>query len=156
MTADITYEPLSRKNLPEVLAIERVSFPEPWSETLFLKEIDQKGSYFMVFRLDSKVIGYGGLWLVLDEAHITNIAVHPLYRRQGYGSMILRHLLEAAISRRATMATLEVRETNLVALNMYRKFGFRQVAIRRGYYGDAGEDAIVMVNDDLESALQND
>jgi ribosomal-protein-alanine N-acetyltransferase len=146
---EISYEPLSRKNLPEVLAIESVSFPEPWSRFLFLKEIDQPSSYFMVFRLDSEVIGYGGFWLVADEAHITNIAVHPLYRRQGYGSMILQHLLDAAISKKATMATLEVRQSNLAALNMYRKFKFRQVAIQKGYYAHTGENATVMVNDDL-------
>jgi ribosomal-protein-alanine N-acetyltransferase len=148
-TTEISYEPLSRKNLPEVLAIETVSFPEPWSQFLFLKEIDQPSSYFMVFRLASELIGYGGFWLIADEVHITNIAVHPLYRRQGYGSMILQHLLDAAVSRKAAMATLEVRETNLVALNLYRKFGFRHVATRKGYYAETGENATVMVNDDL-------
>jgi len=146
---ETSYEPLSRKNLPEVLAIESVSFPEPWSRFLFLKEIDQPSSYFMVFRLDSEVIGYGGFWLVADEVHITNIAVHPLYRRQGYGSMILQHLLDAAVSKKATMATLEVRESNLAAISMYRKFKFRQVAIQKGYYASTGENATVMVNDDL-------
>lgn len=148
-TADIACEPLSRKNLPEVLAIESVSFPEPWPETLFLKEMDQRGSYFVVFRLNSEMIGYGGFWLVMDEVHITNIAVHPLYRRQGYGSMILQHLVDAAVSRGAIMATLEVRETNLVALNLYRKFGFRHVATHKAYYANTDEDAVVMVNDNL-------
>ena len=148
-TADIICEPLSRKNLPEVLAIESVSFPEPWSETLFLKEIGQPGSYFVVFRLNSTIIGYGGFWLVMDEVHIINIAIHPLYRRQGHGSMILRHLIDVAVSRQATMATLEVRETNPAALNLYKKFGFRHVATHKGYYANTGDDATVMVNDDL-------
>jgi len=113
----------------------------------------QPGSYFVVFRLNSMVVGYGGFWLVVDEAHITNIAVHPHYRRQGYGTMILRHLLEAAASRHAIMATLEVRESNAVALNLYRKFGFRPVAIRKHYYSDSGEDAIVMLKDGLHAPL---
>ena len=146
---NITCEPLSLKNLPDVLAIERVSFPEPWSEGLFLREMRHRDSHFVVFRLNLEVIGYGGFWLVRDEAHITNIAVHPLCRRQGYGTMILEHLLDAAVSRHATTATLEVRETNVVALNLYRKFGFRPVALQRGYYSDTGEDAIVMFKDDL-------
>ncbi len=148
-TTGIAYEPLSRKNLREVLAIETVSFPEPWSQFLFLKEIDQPSSYFMVFRVNSELIGYGGFWLIADEVHITNVAVHPLHRRQGYGSMILQHLLDAAVSKKATMATLEVRENNLAALSMYRKFKFRQVAIHKGYYAHTGENATVMVNDDL-------
>ena len=148
-TTEISCEPLSRKNLPEVLAIETVSFPEPWSQFLFLKEMDQPSSYFMVFRLGPELIGYGGFWLIADEVHITNIAVHPLYRRQGYGSMILQHLLDAAVSRKVTMATLEVRENNFAALSMYRKFGFRHVATRKGYYDHTGENATVMVNDDL-------
>ena len=146
---NITCEPLSLKNLPDVLAIERVSFPEPWSEGLFLREMRHQNSHFVVFRLNLEVIGYGGFWLVRDEAHITNIAVHPLCRRRGYGTMILEHLLDAAVSRQATTATLEVRETNLVALNLYKKFGFRSVALQRGYYSDTGEDAIVMFKDDL-------
>jgi ribosomal-protein-alanine N-acetyltransferase len=148
-TTEISYEPLSRRNLPEVLAIETVSFPEPWSQFLFLKEIDQPSSYFMVFRQGSEVIGYGGFWLVADEAHITNVAVHPRHRRQRYGSMILQHLLDAAVSKKVTMATLEVRENNFPAISMYRKFKFRQVAIRKGYYADSDADAIVMMNDDL-------
>jgi ribosomal-protein-alanine N-acetyltransferase len=150
---EITYEPLSFKNLPDVLAIERASFSEPWSERLFVQEMTQPESYFVVFRLDSRMIGYGGFWLVLDEAHITNIAVDPLCRRQGFGTLILQHLCDIAVSRHATMATLEVRQNNAVAMNLYKKFGFRPVAIRKGYYSDTGEDAIVMVNDDLQASL---
>jgi len=146
---NITCEPLSLKNLPEVLAIERVSFTEPWSESLFLREMRHRNSHFVVFRLNLEVIGYGGVWLVRDEAHITNIAVHPLYRGQGYGVMILEYLLDAAVSRHAETATLEVRETNFIALNLYKIFGFRPVALQRGYYSDTGEDAIVMYKDDL-------
>ena len=147
--ANVTYEPLSLKNLPEVLAIEQVSFPGPWSKSLFLKEMRRPDSYFMVFRLNGEVLGYGGLWLVAEEVHITNIAVHPAYRGQGYGAMILEHLLNAAVCRHATMATLEVRETNVVAINMYKKFGFRPVAIQSAYYSDSGEDAVIMLKDDL-------
>jgi ribosomal-protein-alanine N-acetyltransferase len=146
---NITCEPLSLNNLPDVLSIERVSFSEPWSEGLFLREMRHRNSHFVVFRLNLEVMGYGGFWLVRDEAHITNIAVHPLYRGQGYGAMILEHLLDTAVSRRASMATLEVRETNFIALNLYKKFGFRPVALQKGYYSDTGEDAIVMLKDDM-------
>jgi len=149
INANVTYEPLTVKNLPDVLAIERLSFPEPWSKHLFLKEMRRPDSYFMVFRLNAEVIGYGGFWLAAKEIHITNVAVHPAYRRQGYGSMILEHLLNAAVCRHAIMATLEVRETNLDAVSLYKKFGFRPVAIQREYYSDSGEDAIVMLKDDL-------
>jgi len=149
--ANVTYEPLAVENLPDVLAIEHLSFPEPWSKRLFLKEMRRPDSYFMVFRLNAEVIGYGGFWWAAGEIHITNIAVHPAYRRRGYGGMILEHLLNTAVCRHATMATLEVRETNLVAISLYEKFGFRPVAIQREYYSDSGEDAVIMLKDDLGS-----
>jgi ribosomal-protein-alanine N-acetyltransferase len=96
-----------------------------------------------------KLVGYGGFWLIFEEAHLVNFAIHPSYRRKSFGKQLLSALLRLAISKGANKATLEVRSTNKTAQNFYSKFGFIPVAIRKNYYNDTGEDAIIMVNENL-------
>lgn len=149
-TECISIEPLDENALDEVMAIEQASFPEPWSRRIFMQEIQHASSVLVVMRCAGAVIGYGGYWRLLDEAHITNVAIEPDRRRMGYGSRLLKWLIESAHEHGVTRATLEVRESNLAAKRMYSKFGFETVAIRRGYYAATRENAVIMWKTDVD------
>jgi [ribosomal protein S18]-alanine N-acetyltransferase len=136
------------EDLDEVLDIERASFSMPWSRGAFLYEMQQnRVARCWVMREDGRVIGYLCLWEIADELHITNIAVHPAHRRQGVGRLLLRGVLEDARERRLRLVVLEVRPSNTEARTLYEGFGFRVIGLRRGYYYDTGEDALVMEAD---------
>ncbi|RJP73153.1 MAG: ribosomal-protein-alanine N-acetyltransferase [Candidatus Abyssobacteria bacterium SURF_17] len=150
---EVTFHKLAAEHLDEVLDIERQSFKTPWSKFAFLHEMQFEKSVFKVLKIDSRVIGYGGFWLVLDEAHISNIAIHPEFRRRGLGRKLLINLLVDAVSRGATKASLEVRRSNVAAQRLYEGFGFAVVSVRKRYYVDENEDALIMLNEDIPSAL---
>ena len=139
-----SFAPMSRDDLPRILEIERQSFSDPWSEKLFLEELDgDLRRLNAVVRLDGRVAGYGMGWVVLDEFHLGNLAVDPMLRGKGCGRTLLKHILGEAHERGCATATLEVRASNAGAIGLYHAFGFRDVAIRRKYYVD--EDALVMM-----------
>jgi len=128
-----------------VTAIDRVSFSLPWPERSFRFEItDNPAARCWVAESALRVVGMLVLWLLTDEAHIATIAVHPEFRRQGIGRALLTHALLAAAEQGARAAVLEVRASNLIAQEMYRKFGFLETARRPRYYKDNGESAVVM------------
>lgn len=132
-------------DLPQVLEIERLSFPTPWSERAFRGELTVNSyAHYLVAELGERVVGYGGMWVIVDEAHVTNIAVHPRHRRSGIGRLLLKALLEQAADRGCDRVTLEVRKSNRPAQHLYQSYGFVPRGIRRGYYTDNNEDAIVM------------
>ena len=138
-------EPMRVEDLDEVLEIERASFSMPWSRGAFTYEIERnRVARCWVTREDDRVAGYLCLWEVADELHITNVAVHPAYRRRGIGRAMLAAVLEDAVRRSLSLVGLEVRPTNDEARALYESFGFRVVGRRRGYYYDTGEDALVM------------
>lgn len=138
-------EPMRVEDLDEVLEIERASFSMPWSRGAFTYEIERnRVARCWVTREDDRVAGYLCLWEVVDELHITNVAVHPAYRRRGIGRAMLAAVLEDAVRRSLSLVGLEVRPTNDEARALYESFGFRVVGRRRGYYYDTGEDALVM------------
>lgn len=143
----LVYEPLCEDHVPHLMAIEQEAYPEPWTERMFRDEVRNPRSHFFVARLDGELAGYGGFWLVLDEAHITSVTIRQESRALGYGRALLEHLLETARGAGARTATLEVRESNATAQNLYASIGFRQVGTRTGYYSKSGEDAIVMTAD---------
>lgn len=151
---EVTLEKMSLSDLKEVLAIEMASFPSPWNEGFFLQEIKCPTSYFFVMKHHGSVIGYAGYWKVLDEAHVANIALHPSYRGKGLGRLLFRYLLTKAHQGGAMKASLEVRKANTIAQNLYQSFDFKSVAIRRNYYSEEGEDALVMWNDDIGATLK--
>ncbi len=142
--------PLEYSDLKEVVEIESLSFPEPWTMAMFYRELILPYSHFYVMRegareeKKSRMIAYGGFWVVKNEAHVTNLAVHPDYRGRGFGSEFLGFLLEKARNLGAKVATLEVRTSNKVGQRLYEKWGFRKTKIKKGYYAYTGEDAIVM------------
>ncbi|HOF41848.1 MAG TPA: ribosomal protein S18-alanine N-acetyltransferase [Candidatus Hydrogenedentes bacterium] len=141
----VEFTALAETDLDAILDIELEAYPEPWSREMFREEIRNNRSYFYVMQLNGELAGYGGFWLVLDEAHITSVTVRTDLRGQGLGRTLTRHLLDAAKEAGAHIATLEVRESNMRAQNLYKTFGFRQIGRRKGYYSKSGEDAIVML-----------
>jgi len=133
------------------MEIELRSFPTPWSEWAFRRELKSKNAHLLVAKIGREVVGYLDIWIVLDEAHITNIAVAPEHRRKGIGEKLMRHALEMAKSKGVRKVTLEVRQGNIPAQNLYRKFGFKLLGVRKEYYTDTGEDALIMGITDLQS-----
>ncbi len=152
-TAQVEFLPLAEAYLDEIMDTELEAYPEPWSRSMFLEEIRNNRSYFYVMLLEGSLAGYGGFWLVLDEAHITSVTVVKRFRGQGLGRRLTLHLLEVARRAGARTATLEVRESNRKAQNLYETLGFRQIARRRGYYPKSGEDALVMLLELDQSTL---
>lgn len=137
-------------DIPEVLEIEKLSFKVPWSRDAFESEVQRNMSArYIVAKLDGKVIAYAGMWVILDEGHITNIAVHPDYRGMHVGDKILYSLINAARREKVRALTLEVRRTNTVAQKLYTKYGFKPEGVRPKYYADNGEDAIIMWNHEI-------
>ena len=132
-------------DIDRVYEIEVQSFKTPWSKDSITKEVVENtlAEYF-VLTLDQNVIGYGGMWLIMDELHITNVAVTPEYRGKGYSSVLIQSLIDFGKERKFKHMTLEVRFGNSVAIALYEKFGFVSVGKRPKYYVDTGEDALVM------------
>jgi ribosomal-protein-alanine N-acetyltransferase len=135
-------------DLPAVHAIERASFSVPWPDDAYRNELlTNRLASYVVARAGDQTVGFGGLWVMVDEAHITTFAVDPRWRRRGVGEWMLLGLLD----RHAREATLEVRLSNMPARRLYEKYGFRPVGIRPRYYSDNGEDALIMTTDALAS-----
>jgi ribosomal-protein-alanine N-acetyltransferase len=139
-------EAMRVEDLEEVLEIEAASFPTPWSRNSFLYELlENERAIYLVARNDfNKVVGYIGMWVVFDEGHITNLAAHPLYRHQGVAKALLSQLIKVARENGVKHLTLEVRRSNLLAQDLYQKIGFVHMGIRRKYYLDNKEDALIM------------
>jgi len=133
-------------HLPYVVAIERRSFSQPWSYSLFLTELSNKVASYFVALFEGRVIGYVGLWILWEEGHVTTFAIHPRYRGRGFGKRLFRYALDYARACGCRYVLLEVRVSNTRAQNLYRKFGFRVVGVRSRYYAD-GEDALIMRKD---------
>lgn len=133
-----------------MLEIETRSNLSPWSERSFRHEIDNPQGFFLVAELDGEVVGYGGIWMVVDEAHVTTIAVDEASRCQGIGRELLVELLKKSKQRGATCSTLEVRAGNENAIALYESMGYKTVARRKNYYPVNQEDALVMWRYDLD------
>ncbi len=144
--------PMEPEDIPAVHAIESASFPTPWPPYAFRQELEtNRMARYLVVRAGVRVIGYAGIWLMVDEAHVTTFAVMPAYRRRGIGGLLLSELVELSADLGATVVTLEVRLSNAEARRMYQRFGFRPVGVRPRYYSDNGEDALIMTTDRLDS-----
>ncbi len=141
--------PMTVADLDGVLEIEQVSFSSPWSRDAFTSEILQVYTVYLVTRASADVVAYGGMHVIFEDAHVTNIAVRSSHRGKGLGEQMMEELMNRARRRRAKRITLEVRVSNHTAKSLYIKLGFTTSngAIRKGYYSDTGEDAIVMWRD---------
>lgn len=138
------------KHIDDVLKIEKMSFKTPWTRNDFMSEfVNNKCAKYRIVTVNGLVVAYGGMWILLDEAHITNIAVHPEFRGVGIGNILMQDMIKTAKLNGVVNMTLEVRTGNAVALNLYKKYGFVEVAVRKKYYADTGEDGIIMWKYDI-------
>lgn len=149
MSAVVELRQMRVDDVPRVMEIELECFATPWHESAYLTEISNRSAYYIVACVDSVVVGYGGMWVIMDESHITTLGVAKDFRGMKIGEILLVGLLEEAMRRGARRSTLEVRQSNYVAQNLYRKYGFVPAAIRRGYYTDNHENAVVMWIDNM-------
>ncbi len=140
-----TIRRMTGRDLRAVMEIERLCFPAPWDEEVFLEELEREWAHLDVLAVDGVVLGFVNFWLVRDEVHVLNVAVHPSARRSGWASRLLAHVIAVAWREGCHLIALEVRRSNQSALRLYRKFAFRPVGIRPGYYAENNEDAIVML-----------
>jgi ribosomal-protein-alanine N-acetyltransferase len=144
--ASLIFEQMVAADLPQVLEIERLSFPNPWTAGLFLHELKLSFSRLHLARKangDRRLLGFVCWWVIGDEIHVLNLAVHPDARRSGTGRALVEHVLEDAGARGAVSVSLEVRPDNEAATGLYRSLGFSNIGLRRNYYGQ-GEDAAIM------------
>lgn len=139
----VCIEPMAETHLEAILAIERVSNGAPWSEASFRREIENPQAHYFVADIGG-VQGFAGYWTLIDEAHITTIAVRPEARGKGIGRALMQKLLEDAKSLGMTCATLEVRIGNVSAISLYESLGFLNSGVRKNYYPDNREDAVIM------------
>jgi [ribosomal protein S18]-alanine N-acetyltransferase len=145
MNDSLVFRDMKEEDIHQILVIENLSFTIPWSRESFYNEIhNNQFATYVVLEDGDKIIGYCGVWIIVDEAHITNIAVLPDYRGRKLGDALLAKVIDVAKEKGAKSMTLEVRVSNVVAQNLYRKFGFKNGGIRKGYYTDNQEDALVM------------
>ena len=147
MIIEIT--PVTPERIPEIVALDRVCLGGLWTASAYLREIESSRSTLLALDLKGSkeaksAIGIACLWAIVDEAHITLLAIAPNYRRQGLGQLLLLTLLKEAIARKLEWATLEVNVNNTKAIDLYQKFGFEVVGTRKGYYQPAGEDAAIL------------
>jgi len=133
--------------LPEVMEVERRAFAHPWSAELLRRELTHDWSTILLALEGGRIIGFVIFWVVVDEIHVLNVAVDPVHRRRGIARLLMAELLERGRANGLSMATLEVRRSNEPALALYAGLGFRNVGVRKGYYVEEREDAIVMTMD---------
>ena len=148
-----TIRRMTLEDVPQVHAIELATFPTPWSEQSFIDEMTKNVcARYMVAEQDGAILAFAGAWMILDEGHITNIAVAQEHRGRGIGKAVTEALKQYAANLGVQYMTLEVRKSNLVAQSMYKGLGFIELGVRKRYYEDNGEDALIMVCDHMPEA----
>lgn len=146
-------EPMGLEDVAAVHEIERASFPTPWPDYAFRQELQtNRLAHYLIVRSGSETVAYGGLWLLVDEAHITTFAVLPEWRRRGIGGRLMVALMDLALELNSRVMTLEVRLSNRPARDLYARFGFKPVGVRPRYYSDNGEDALIMTTEVLSGS----
>lgn len=141
----ITYRLMTVDDIPQVQLVERKCFTTPWSRSIFISEVTRNdNAVYIVAEIGERIVGYAGIWVILDEGHITNVGVHPDFQRQGIGQGLMEYLTICAVARGVTCMTLEVRVSNYGAQALYTKLGFAPSGIRKQYYQDDKEDALIM------------
>lgn len=136
--------PICENDAKQLAELDRRCFSVPWSEQSFLDECKNKLANYFVAKDNDKIIGYAGFWQVADEGGITNIAVDKEYRRKGIAKKLIEEMIKSAKEKDLSLLTLEVRKSNLPAISLYEKYGFKSLGIRKNYYKEPTEDAIIM------------
>ena len=144
--AEAFIRPIREEDVSQIHEIETLCFPMPWSEESILHDVKENvvARWLVMDDGEGRVLAYAGMWFVLDEAHVCNVAVHPDCRRMGYGKQIMEALMQLAMDNSMSMMTLEVRRSNTPAQNLYHACGFLDVGYRKRYYEDNKEDALIM------------
>lgn len=155
MPSECVIRRMTMADVDGVAAVEAATFPKPWSRDAFISEMNNVAARYMVAELDGQIIGFAGAWIIIDESHITNIAILSEHRGKGYGRLVTEALLQYLSNLGAAYATLEVRRSNEVAQQLYASLGFLRLGVRKRYYEDNQEDAIIMVCDKLPPADPN-
>jgi ribosomal-protein-alanine N-acetyltransferase len=153
ISSDLKIQSLTTDNLTELLELDKACFDGLWTMEGYLRELESPNSHFLGLFSPfnhSELLGMGCFWSILEEAHITILAVHPQYHGQGLGQALLYSLLQTAADLGLERATLEVRDSNYVAISLYQKFGFKTAGKRRGYYKDNNEDALILWLSELQ------
>lgn len=148
-SAEITFRKMTAADSEEVAALESKIFSMPWNREDFWRMAENKNAAYIVGVLDEKIIAYAGAWLAFDDAEVMNIAVDENFRGNGYGKKIFAELIKICVERGATAITLEVRESNIAAIKLYESFGLKSVGIRKNYYDNPTENALIMWNTKL-------
>lgn len=144
MENNIVIRPMTIDDVDGVFEVEKNCFEHYWSKGEFEKEMKNDVARYLVADIDGKIVGYVGIWFVAGEGHITNVAVHSDYRGQKIGDILIKHLVKICKDNNIFAITLEVRVSNIVAQNLYKKYGFKLAGIRKEYYSDNKEDAMIM------------
>jgi ribosomal-protein-alanine N-acetyltransferase len=139
---------MRKRDLAAVVRLEEGIYPQPWSSTVFAEELSLLNRHYVVIEDDKRIVGYGGLLLVAEDAHVTTLAIDPTARRRRHGTRLMLALVDAALAAGAKHLTLEVRVSNAGARALYQRFGFAPVGVRKDYYRD--EDALVMWATDID------
>jgi ribosomal-protein-alanine N-acetyltransferase len=141
----VSLKRMAEEDIDRVMEIERLSFPLPWSRASFLSELQNACARYAVLMEDGVIVGFGGMWIIVGEAHVNNVAVHPDFRGRGYGRRIMKELMRMAWKAgEIAQMTLEVRVTNAPAIALYRSMGFEVAGLRKRYYEDNGDDAYIL------------
>lgn len=145
----ISITAMQERDLDAITAIDRRCYATPWSYNAYITELSNRAASYIVAREGERIVGYAGCWIVMGEAHITTLAVDPARQGRKIGETLLFALIDGALHKRANHLKLEVSESNRIAQNLYRKYGFEPMAIRKRYYTDTGENAVVMWANDI-------
>ena len=146
MDNEITIKKMEAQDIEEIANIEKECFSSPWSFQSLMNEIKNENAYFIVALKENKSIAYAGIHCIMGDCFITNIAVSAKNRRNGIGKKILNHLVKYAKEKDSNFITLEVRKSNIIAQNLYKKFDFKEIGFRKNFYSNPKEDAIIMTN----------
>lgn len=141
---NLVFDFMKEEDIDGILDISSLSFAISWSKDSYIQELTNPIARYLVVKINNKIVGFIGTWIILDEAHITNIAIHPNYRKQGIASELLTKFLNYCEDQGCKAYTLEVRSGNKAAQALYKKHNFKEAGIRKGYYEDNKEDAIIM------------
>ena len=148
--------PMERADVSRVHEIECTCFRSPWSKLALLGELRNEVARYLVMEVDGVICGYGGMWVLFEEAHVTNVAIMPDYRGTGRGKRLMLAMMRLAVKNGAEKMTLEVRESNIVAQRLYAGLDFEQNGFRPGYYSDTGEGAKLLWNNDIQQTLDRE
>jgi len=155
MTQEVI-RPMERKDVSRVHEIECTCFRSPWSRLALMGELRNEVAHYLVMEVDGVICGYGGMWLLFEEAHVTNVAIMPEYRQSGRGRRLMLAMMLHAVKRGAEKMTLEVRQGNTVAQQLYARLDFQQNGFRSGYYSDTGEGAMILWNENIQETLDRE